>query len=332
MIQWVLAGACLLVPACAYGAPPLAEVTAVEHSVSKDSVRIVVRFNAGVEYVAGTATDPFRLYFDVRGTRPAAALSASSTVGDVVVKRVRLGQYQPGITRIVLDMARPAPYTTTLVTDPPRLLIDVMRNGPSPGDGSYPPASAVTRAKLTPASVPPVTPAPVSASAPATPEQMPPVPPQVKYQNGLLTITALNSTLSDVLQAVAARTNATLDASPALMAQRVAVALGPAPPREVLADLLQGMDYVLVGSSNDPKAVRDIILHPTSSGLVGLRPTAAPGAAADGETASEETPGSASQSPSTPPVAGQATPAKTPEEQLEEVRRLQEEQSSAQSR
>jgi len=321
-MQWVFAGACLFVPRTACGSSPLAEVTGVEHSVGKDSVRVVVRFNATVSYLAGTASDPFRLYFDVRGTRPGTALSASSTVGDSVVQRVRLGQYQPGVTRIVLDLTRRASYKAIFVADPPRLLIEVMRSETAPN----PPASATSRAKL----------APASASAPpaATPAQMPPVPPQVKYQNGLLTITAPNSTLSDVLQAVAARTRATLEASPALMDQRIVVALGPAPPREVLANLLQGMDYVLVGTSNDPEAIREIILRPSSQAPVSSPPIAVPVAPAEAGTTPEETPGSsnppANQSP--PPPAGGQTPAKTPEQLLEELRRLQEEQPNAQPR
>jgi len=298
MIRWVLTSACLLVSAGAHATPPLAEVTAVEHSVSKDSVRVVVRFNAAVQYVGGTATDPFRLYFDLHGTRPGATLSASTTVGDTVVQRVRLGQYQPGITRIVVDMTRSAPYTVTLLTDPPRLLIDVMRSG-LPASGSHLPAAGVSRAKLATASASSVAPAPVSPPPPATPAQMPPLPPQVKYQNGLLTIVASNSTLNDVLQAVAMRTNATLDAPATLTAQRVVVALGPAPPREVLANLLQGMDYVLVGSSNDPAAIHDIILRP-SSGPMGPPPIAVPAVPVEAETRGEA-PGSSNPPPNQPP-------------------------------
>lgn len=309
----VLAGACLFVSACVYGESLQPEVTAVEHSVGKGSIRVVVRFNTTVQYVPGTATDPFRLYFDLRGTRPAAALAASSTVGDPLVQRVRLGQYRPGITRVVLDMTRPAPYTTTFLTNPPRLVIEVMRDGTAPSSGRQTAASSM--------------PAPASPATPVAPEQMPPVPPQVDYRNGLLTIKASNSILSDVLQAVAARIHATLDAPPALTGQRIAVALGPARPREVLADLLQGMDYVLVGSNNDPEAIRNIILRPSNPGSMGSPPM--PAAAAQGETSQDRTPPSsdtASNQNAPPPAAGQVSPAKTPEELLEELRRAQEQQ------
>src|SRR5271166_597107 len=46
---------------------------------------------------------------------------------------------------------------------------------------------------------------------PPTLDQQPPTPPQVRYQNGQLTINAQNSTLSQVLRAVQAQTGASID-------------------------------------------------------------------------------------------------------------------------
>ena len=96
---------------------------------------------------------------------------------------------------------------------------------------------------------------------------MPPPPPQVTYSNGLLTIVANNSTLSDILHAVSARTGASVDMPPQLGAERVAAHIGPGVPRDVLSDLLSGphFDYILLGSDGDPNAVRSIILSPNQS-------------------------------------------------------------------
>jgi hypothetical protein len=94
---------------------------------------------------------------------------------------------------------------------------------------------------------------------------VPPRPPQVTYQNGQLSIAAENSTLGDILNAVKARTGANIEAgAPGALNERVAARLGPAPPRQVLADLLNGspFDYVLLGSPTDPNAVRILILTP----------------------------------------------------------------------
>jgi hypothetical protein len=123
-------------------------------------------------------------------------------------------------------------------------------------------------------------PAVTADAAPAprpTPEQMPAQPPHVEYINGLLSISANNSTLGDILNAIRARTGATFEA-PGGLQERVAVHIGPAPPRQVIADLLQGSryDYVLVGSDNDPNAVRSIAITVNNAGPASPAPAPPP--------------------------------------------------------
>ncbi|MBV9086763.1 MAG: hypothetical protein JOY79_04710 [Acidobacteriaceae bacterium] len=123
------------------------------------------------------------------------------------------------------------------------------------------------RAKPAPAAAPVVASPPVPVyTPPPTPENMPAKAPQVSYAGGMLTIVAENSTLGDILNAVKARTGASID-SPGPMGERVATRLGPAPPRQVLADLLKGShyDYVMVGSDADPQGIRSIILTRNAS-------------------------------------------------------------------
>lgn len=332
----VLLFVCLPAAARTHGRSQV-QVIRIEHNVTGDRVRVVVRFDAAVQYVAGTATDPFRIFFDLRGTHPAAALAARAPVGDTLVQRIRVAQYQPGITRMVLDLARPAPYTATFLANPPRLVVEVLRAGAGAPPHIMAPSHSVKAAHNT--SLPPL---PAPSSPPLTaealaPEQMPPSPPQVTYGNGLLTIVASNSTLSDILQAVAARTGATLDAPPGLTGQRVAVRLGPARPLDVVADLLAGLDYIVVGASNDPEAIRNIIVSPTSSSPP--EPAGTHAAAQYQAPPPEETEEAPAPEPS-PPVTGAQTPAtpaaqtpppvKTPEELLEELRKLQEQQQQSQ--
>jgi hypothetical protein len=112
---------------------------------------------------------------------------------------------------------------------------------------------------------------------PLTPEEMPPTPPQVSYNNGLLSIVASNSTLADILRAVTARTGAAVDAAPNLLNARIAARIGPGTPRQVLSDLLRGpqLDYILVGAEGDPDGVRSIILTPSTTAPAGAQATAA---------------------------------------------------------
>lgn len=92
-------------------------------------------------------------------------------------------------------------------------------------------------------------------------DQLPASPPQVSYQNGMLTIVAQNSTLGDILREVHKRTGAVIEVPPNAT-ERVAARLGPAPTRDVLASLLNGsaFNYVMVGSSSDPAALASVML------------------------------------------------------------------------
>jgi hypothetical protein len=104
-------------------------------------------------------------------------------------------------------------------------------------------------------------PAPQPAAPPPTLAQLPATPPQVSFQGGQLTISAQNSTLGDILKAVRVQTGATIDL-PGTAPERVVGHFGPAPPRDVLALLLNGshFNYLLLGSATDPTALDRVIL------------------------------------------------------------------------
>jgi hypothetical protein len=94
-------------------------------------------------------------------------------------------------------------------------------------------------------------------------DQIPPTPAKVNFQGGMLTISAQNSTLGEILRDVRKLTGAVIDIPPGSGAnERVIVSLGPGAPRDVLARLLNGssFDYVMVGSTTDPGAVSSVML------------------------------------------------------------------------
>ncbi len=116
-------------------------------------------------------------------------------------------------------------------------------------------------------------PPPPAPPPPPTMEQLPAVPPKVTFSNGLLTITAENSTLSDILRAVRTQTGAAVDI-PANATERVVTHLGPGVPRDVLASLLNGshFNYVMLGSPTDPNKVDRVILTSKSGPDAGSPP------------------------------------------------------------
>lgn len=104
-------------------------------------------------------------------------------------------------------------------------------------------------------------PAPVGPLPQVPLDQLPAAPPQVNFQNGRLSILAQNSTLADILREVRKRTGASIEI-PASANERVVASLGPAPPRDVLAALLNGtsFNYVMLGSIADPAALSSVVL------------------------------------------------------------------------
>ena len=116
----------------------------------------------------------------------------------------------------------------------------------------------------------PMTPTPPQSQQPEptqTPEHGPSSPPDVVFKGGQLTITARNSTLGDVLNAVKQKTGAAVE-MPASSSERVVGQFGPGAPRDVMAQLLNGShyDYVLMGSPSDPGALNKIVLMARANG------------------------------------------------------------------
>jgi hypothetical protein len=120
----------------------------------------------------------------------------------------------------------------------------------------------------------PVAEAPQVPTPPPTLEQQSPAAPQVTYNNGLLTITSTNATLSQVLRSVQMKTGATVDIPPGAGSERVVATLGPGKPQAVLASLLNGskFNYVILGEPNNPGAVQKVILLAKSSASAGQAP------------------------------------------------------------
>jgi hypothetical protein len=99
-------------------------------------------------------------------------------------------------------------------------------------------------------------------------DQIPSAPAKVTFQDGLLTISAQNSTLGEILHDVRQLTGASIEVPPGSGAnERVVTHLGPGTPRDVLAGLLNGssFNYVMVGSTSDPSAVSSVVLMPRQS-------------------------------------------------------------------
>lgn len=99
-------------------------------------------------------------------------------------------------------------------------------------------------------------------------DQLPATQPKVSYQNGLLTVSAHNATLAEILSDVQKLTGASVDIPAGGGNEHVVTQLGPGAPRDVLAQLLNGtsFNYVMVGTMTDPNSVVSVVLTPKPAG------------------------------------------------------------------
>lgn len=193
---------------------------------------------------------------------------------------------------------------------------------------------------------PPPLPSGTQGPVPQVPlDAIPAIAPEVTYENGLLTINAPNSTLGDILRSVRKHTAADIEIPPTAN-ERVVTRLGPAPAREVMAQLLNGsrFNYILLGSPGDANALVRVVLvaktPDTPAGRPGQAANGAPApvatnqaADADAEAAEETMDEGADQSaaeaeqPANPDQPG----VKTPQQLLQEMqqRQLQMQQQQA---
>jgi hypothetical protein len=117
-----------------------------------------------------------------------------------------------------------------------------------------------TQKTLKPVELPPLPSGPLSQ---LPMDQIPATKAVVSYEGGLLTISAQNSTLGEILRDVRKLTGASIEIPQgSAVTERVVAHLGPGAPRDVMAVLLNGssFDYVMLGSNSDPAAISSVVL------------------------------------------------------------------------
>ena len=88
--------------------------------------RIAIGLERDIKFEAQRIDHPERIFFDLLDTNLTSALLGKTfEVDDGLLKKIRVAQFQPGTARIVLEVEDRSDYTTFLLTDPPRLIIDV---------------------------------------------------------------------------------------------------------------------------------------------------------------------------------------------------------------
>ncbi len=107
-------------------ASPL-EVTAVRCWTLADTTRIAIEITGEVRVRSDRVENPDRIFFDFAGARPLidGKRSYFSEVGDKLLKRIRVAETVPGVTRVVLDLETAAEFSVSRLDNPSRLIIEL---------------------------------------------------------------------------------------------------------------------------------------------------------------------------------------------------------------
>jgi len=104
----------------------VAHVTSVRHWSKPGYTRVAIGLERDIKFDAQRIDNPERIFFDLLDTNLTSTLLGKTfDVDDGLLKKIRVAQFQPGTARIVLEVEERSDYTTFLLTNPPRLIIDV---------------------------------------------------------------------------------------------------------------------------------------------------------------------------------------------------------------
>ena len=234
---------------------PSVEIQHVSVLKSAGATEIEIATSQRVTPEVQVITGPDRLVLDFPQSLPGARLRAVAVnQGEVKGVRVGLLTAKPPVTRVVLDLKSPQAYQ---VFPSARSVIVKL-----------PDASGVT-ATTAPATGGP----PAESNAPAAQPPAPAPPPkkvEINVQDGRLRLASNKASLAEVLNELQRQTGASIVVPPGAEQEVVTVSLGPASPREVIAQLLNGSRYnfIIVGADNDANKVERLLLTPKSPGGV----------------------------------------------------------------
>ena len=117
----------------------LPRVTGIRHWSTPDYTRVAIDLESDVKFSSQRLDGPARIFFDLRDTKLASTLVGKSfDVDDGFLKKVRVAQFAPGRTRVVLEVDNLSDYDSFLLPNPYRLIIDIHgRNGRAKQSKAY---------------------------------------------------------------------------------------------------------------------------------------------------------------------------------------------------
>ena len=104
----------------------LPRVTGVRHWSTPDYTRVAIDIERDVKFDSQRIANPDRIFFDLKDTRLASTLVGKTfDVDDGFLKKIRVAEFKPGRTRVVLEVDDLSSYDAFLLPNPYRLIIDI---------------------------------------------------------------------------------------------------------------------------------------------------------------------------------------------------------------
>ena len=148
----------LLVAGCAF-AQPHNSITAVRHWSVGGVTRVAIVVSGEFHVSGDRVHNPERVYFDLPDTRPLLGQKFfTQEINEKLLKRVRVAETAPGVTRVVLELGEGVEATPSQLTNPYRLMVELRTagagSGPTAGPNATPPV-ILEPAPVIPVRVPP---------------------------------------------------------------------------------------------------------------------------------------------------------------------------------
>src|ERR1051326_2772806 len=143
-------------------------VTAIRNWSLADVTRVAIEVSGDFEFRTDRLHSPERVYYDILKSRPSVEgkrFFSKVFDDDKLVLRVRVAQTNPGVTRVVLELAPGVDVTTSQLSNPARLMVEVR-----PGKGPITSTKTSAAPALRPAP-------PIKAELPVMPPAELPQPP-----------------------------------------------------------------------------------------------------------------------------------------------------------
>jgi N-acetylmuramoyl-L-alanine amidase len=107
--------------------PAPRSVTAVRNWSMAEITRVAIEVSGEFEFRTDRLHNPERVYFDILNSRPRidSRRIYSQDLDDKLVQRIRVAETAPGVTRVVLDLAAGVEVSTSQLSTPNRLMVEV---------------------------------------------------------------------------------------------------------------------------------------------------------------------------------------------------------------